>query len=129
LVPTGPTITATQAAGTSSYGPVYAFAARTAPVPAGWEAVGFSVSLANYNYNTDSASCELVDANHTGTVLATAGSQTLPWMPTFATFASTQIVDLTAATSLMVQCTTDPSNTGPFLAIQYLSIYATPVIP
>jgi len=128
--PAGPTISVAAAAGETSNGPVYALVTHTATVPAGWELIGFSIKLSNYYDATDTISCSIVDANNPGTVFATTAGQTLANIPMpLTTVAATEVVDLTAATSLAVQCTTDPSDAGPFLVYQDLSIYATSFAP
>jgi hypothetical protein len=49
--------------------------------------------------------------------------------PASSTFAATQVVDLTSATSLAVQCVADPPIYLPTLTYQELSIYAISFAP
>jgi hypothetical protein len=126
-----PTFSATSAAGETVQilGNEYTFPAQTALVPAGPALVGFSVGLQNTFFTPLPISCSLVDANDTGTVFATTASIALGNPPAFSTFATTQVVNLTAPTSLAVECTSNPPSFVPFFDYEDLSVYAISFAP
>lgn len=103
----------------------YSFETQTRPVPAGPALVGFSVGLSSFDFNLDtSATCSLIDAASPTTVLATTGWFADPLPPYDMTFAATQVVSLSQATILTVECTSQIPNRLPFIEYRSLSIYA-----
>jgi Collagen triple helix repeat (20 copies) len=103
------------------------FSTQTAAVPAGPALVGFSVGLQIFGPDFP-ATCSLVDANDPTIVFATTASSDLGIPPDYSTYAATQVVNLTAPTALMVQCTMTPF-TGDPAQYQSLSVYAISFAP
>src|SRR5665213_1690178 len=126
-----PTFSATSTAGATIPTPsdAFTFPAQTALVPSGPALVGFSVGIQNVFFAPFPVSCSLVDANDPGTVFATTANLAVADSPSFSTFATTQVVNLTSPTSLAVQCISSPPVLTPFFEYENLSVYAISFAP
>jgi hypothetical protein len=126
-----PTFSAISASGTTMPAPglAFTFSTQTTAVPAGPALVGFSVGLQDIFGSPYPVSCSLVDPDAPTTVFATTAAKTISFLPSFSTFAATQVVNLTATTTLAVRCTSKLPNYSPFYNYQDLSIYAISFAP
>ncbi|MDQ1550889.1 MAG: hypothetical protein QOD50_311 [Actinomycetota bacterium] len=125
-----PTFSAISANGIATSFPFFApfaFATQTAVVPAGPALVGFSVDLQD-QFVPFPVTCSLVDAGDPTNVFATTASQDVAGPPSYTTFATTQVVNLLAPTSLTVQCVESPYDPRQ-MVYQSLSVYAISFAP
>ncbi|MDQ1545317.1 MAG: hypothetical protein QOH69_221 [Actinomycetota bacterium] len=125
-----PTFSAISANGIATSFPFFApfaFATQTAVVPAGPALVGFSVDLQD-QFVPFPVTCSLVDAGDPTNVFATTASQDVAGPPSYTTFATTQVVNLLAPTSLTVQCVDSPYDPRQ-MVYQSLSVYAISFAP
>jgi hypothetical protein len=126
-----PTFSATLASGGTLELPsdAFIFPAQTAFVPSGPALVGFSVGLQSIFPVPFPISCSLVDADNPDTVFATTAGLAIAAPPSLSTFATTQVVNLTAPTRLTVQCISSPAFSTPGIGFENLSIYAISFAP